>query len=125
VKILVVDDSQSFREIVKTVFNECVVIEAENGHEGYELLKLVDPHVIITDYQMPKMNGLEFTKKAREIVGEAVKIFMFTGSPEAVKGRSLLDGVYDKTEIIDRKEEILSGIPDCHKNKRCDVCECK
>jgi CheY-like chemotaxis protein len=123
--LLVVDDSPSFREIAKRVFSECVVIEAEDGHEGFELLKLVNPHVIITDYNMPKMNGLEFTKKAREIVGDSVKIFMFTSSPEAVKGRSLLDGVYNKTELIDRKEEILNGIPNCDKDKRCAVCECK
>ncbi len=68
VKVLVVDDSKSF--VQKTVDllkrYKISVLSAFDGEEAYEMLKEnIDVKIVLTDYMMPKMNGLELTKKIR------------------------------------------------------------
>jgi two-component system chemotaxis response regulator CheY len=67
-KILIVDDSITIRRIItnalKTVgFPETV--EATNGREALEKLTTSDVDFIITDWNMPEMNGLDFIKEVR------------------------------------------------------------
>jgi CheY-like chemotaxis protein len=59
---LVVDDSMLIRHTVCRFLEErdFVVESATNGHEALEALKRVRPDIIITDIQMPKMDGTEF-----------------------------------------------------------------
>jgi len=66
-KILVVDDSLVIRKMVKraleNVGNE--IIQAENGLEGLELFQSHAIDLIVTDINMPVMNGFEFSEKVR------------------------------------------------------------
>jgi CheY-like chemotaxis protein len=59
---LVVDDSMLIRHTVCRFLEErgFAVESATNGQEALEALKRVRPNIIITDIQMPKMNGSEF-----------------------------------------------------------------
>ena len=43
------------------------LLEATNGEEAFELAKKERPDLIIMDIQLPKMSGLEVTRKLREI----------------------------------------------------------
>jgi two-component system, chemotaxis family, chemotaxis protein CheY len=68
IKVLVVDDFATMRRIVKGVlkqlgFND--IIEAENGHSALEELKKEQIGLIVSDWNMPKMNGLELLKAVR------------------------------------------------------------
>lgn len=67
-KYLVVDDSPTMRRIVinalKT-FGIEEIVEAEDGLDGLNKLKEGKVDFIITDWNMPNMNGLEFTKAIR------------------------------------------------------------
>lgn len=68
-KILVVDDSPTMRRIVINSLKRIGykdVCEGENGLEGLEQLQAGGVDFIITDWNMPEMNGLEFVKKVRE-----------------------------------------------------------
>jgi CheY-like chemotaxis protein len=58
---LVVDDSMLIRHTVCRFLEErgFAVESATNGQEALEVLKRVHPDIIITDIQMPKMNGSE------------------------------------------------------------------
>ncbi|MDR0869129.1 MAG: response regulator [Planctomycetota bacterium] len=69
-KILVVDDSSTMRRIIcntlKTVGQEDVV-QAGDGVEALAVLeKNPDVKLILSDWNMPNMNGLDFLKKVRE-----------------------------------------------------------
>jgi len=68
-KVLVVDDSSTMRRIIKNTLNRLEIkntIEGEDGVEGFtQLEKNPDTDLIITDWNMPNMNGLEFVKKIR------------------------------------------------------------
>ena len=68
VKIILVDDNSVFRDALKTFImkNEHleVVAEASNGKEFLELIKTRNPDVVLMDFKMPVMNGIDATKKA-------------------------------------------------------------
>ncbi|RXJ83402.1 GGDEF domain-containing response regulator [Arcobacter cloacae] len=68
VKILVVDDSKSFVNKTIDLLNRYKIIGlcAYDGEEAYSVLKEnSDIKIVLTDYLMPKMDGLELTKKIR------------------------------------------------------------
>lgn len=69
-KLLVVDDSSTMRRIIKNTLTRLGhddVLEAEHGVEAWDLLtKNEDVKVLITDWNMPEMNGLELVKVRAE-----------------------------------------------------------
>lgn len=82
-KLLVVDDSSTMRRIIKNTlqrlgFND--VLEAEHGLEAWQILERTpDINVLITDWNMPEMNGLDLVRKVRaEKKYENMPIIMVT-----------------------------------------------
>jgi len=66
-KFLVVDDSSTMRRIIKNSLKRIGyedIMEASNGKEGLELYK--EAHIVLTDWNMPEMDGLEFVKRVRQ-----------------------------------------------------------
>jgi two-component system chemotaxis response regulator CheY len=87
--IMIVDDSSVTRKVIKKhigsgPYASAELLEAADGEQALENVKSgkkID--VILSDWNMPKMNGLEFVRKLREYesgtgVGEPVKIIMIT-----------------------------------------------
>jgi two-component system alkaline phosphatase synthesis response regulator PhoP len=66
--VLVVDDEIHIVHVVaiKLRNNGYEVITANNGAEALELAQQESPDIIVTDYQMPVMSGLELVKELRE-----------------------------------------------------------
>ncbi|MCP4050493.1 MAG: sigma-54-dependent Fis family transcriptional regulator [bacterium] len=66
-KILVVDDEKHVAEAIYRLLKSenTTIIRAKNGKEGIAKLQKHQPQVIITDYKMPEMNGLEFIKATK------------------------------------------------------------
>jgi len=83
VKILLVDDSKSALEVVQHMLEKqkFQVLLAENGMAALEILQQNnDIKVILSDYAMPKMDGLELTIRIREIVDkECMSIIGISG----------------------------------------------
>nr|MBP3724067.1 chemotaxis response regulator CheY [Campylobacter sp.] len=82
-KLLVVDDSSTMRRIIKNTLQRLGhkdILEAEHGVEAWDLLQQnADINVLITDWNMPEMNGLELVKKVRaEKKYEDMPIIMVT-----------------------------------------------
>lgn len=67
-KILVVDDDQYIRLILQKRFSSkgYTVLVAEDGERGLEAAKAELPDLIISDWMMPKMDGLEFCRIAKQ-----------------------------------------------------------
>lgn len=61
-RILYVDDAAFYRRAIAMLFkkNDFEVDSAENGFQALEMLERKQYNLIITDYEMPLMNGLEF-----------------------------------------------------------------
>lgn len=66
-KILLIDDSPSIRTIVKLfLMNRAVdFVEAKDGAEGLEVAGRADVDLVIADFNMPVMDGLEFVRRLR------------------------------------------------------------
>ncbi len=68
IKVLCVEDDEIAREntveYLENYFEN--IYEASDAITGLKLFNQIDPEIIITDIQMPKLNGLEFIKKIRE-----------------------------------------------------------
>ena len=69
-KILVADDSKAMRMIVVRTLRQAGfaghdVIEAENGAEGLKLVNAESPDLILSDWNMPEMTGIEFLRALR------------------------------------------------------------
>ncbi len=70
IKVLVIDDSEAMRKMAGHYLQQQFlnVIYAENGEEGLSQLDArPDIKLVLVDAEMPKMNGLTFTAKARQI----------------------------------------------------------
>lgn len=70
--ILIVDDSRIMRNIVKNSLlkNKSLnfdSIEADNGKDAFDILEKGDIDVLLVDWNMPKLNGLDLVKKLRSM----------------------------------------------------------
>lgn len=67
--ILVVDDSRIMRNIVKNTFLRlnipCDFVEASNGKEALDVLVKTKVDLILLDWNMPELSGIDFLKKVR------------------------------------------------------------
>ena len=70
-KILVVDDSADTREMMAKLLEleKFAVVTAEDGRTGLDLAELELPDLIITDINMPNVNGLEMISLLRKQTG--------------------------------------------------------
>ncbi len=67
-KILTVDDSRTIRNMLLVTLNNAGfdTVQAEDGIEGLEVLEESDPDVIVTDINMPRLDGLGFIAGVRK-----------------------------------------------------------
>jgi two-component system, chemotaxis family, chemotaxis protein CheY len=71
-KVLVVDDFTTMRKIIKNVLKQINlenVVEAENGKHALDILKKEDIDLIISDWVMPEMTGIDFLKACKQDEG--------------------------------------------------------
>lgn len=67
-RVLVIDDFQTMRRIVVNLLRQLGftnVTEAEDGQSAWEKLQVDNIDLIVSDWNMPNMNGLELLKKVR------------------------------------------------------------
>jgi|WetSurMetagenome_2_1015567.scaffolds.fasta_scaffold24462_2 CheY-like chemotaxis protein len=79
--ILVVDDDVLVRRMMRRLLERAGhrVSEAANGLEALEALKGGRPDLVVTDVQMPQMNGLEFMIEARKLYPD-IRVAAMSGS---------------------------------------------
>jgi DNA-binding NarL/FixJ family response regulator len=81
VRILIVDDSELVRQGLRAVLQANpdweVCGEAADGLAGVEMFKTAQPNIVILDFQMPGINGLE-TARRMSVIAPAVPIVLFT-----------------------------------------------
>jgi two-component system chemotaxis response regulator CheY len=70
-RILIVDDSKAMRLIVRRTlrqagFGDYTVDEASNGAEALQMIRDNSPHLVLSDWNMPEMNGFELLTQVQE-----------------------------------------------------------
>lgn len=102
-KVLVVDDDDKVRKIIKVRLNSLgvEVIDGSSGEEGLEKAQKENPAFILCDLSMPKMDGFEFCKRIRtNQFTRDIPIFILTSHHDVeaqAKGRHLgVQGYFKK-----------------------------
>lgn len=67
-QVIVVDDSKVMRQIVKRTlrqagYDDWEVAEAENGAEAFDLAMRTKPDLVLSDWNMPQMSGIDLLRK--------------------------------------------------------------
>lgn len=117
-KILVCDDEPHILHVVSTKLRNAgyEVFTAADGEEGFELAKQHGPDLIITDYQMPMLSGLELCAKMRgDAATQAIPVIMLTargfslnaGDLSNTNIRKVLPKPFSPREILRNTKELL------------------
>jgi len=82
-KVLFADDEADFREIISSRIRSWGydLITASDGKESLDAVKSQAPDIIILDYMMPDMTGVEVLKEIRK-AGLKTPVIMFTAYPD-------------------------------------------
>jgi two-component system chemotaxis response regulator CheY len=84
IRVLIVDDSSVMRKIVQRSLQQAglelgEVLEASNGIEALAILRQVTPDLILSDINMPAMDGLEFIRQLASVeTARNVPVVMIT-----------------------------------------------
>lgn len=117
-KILVVDDEEDIRNILKDQFEEFnyEVTTANNGRVALEKISEYSFDAVISDIRMPEMGGLELTQNIRE-VNKEIPIYLITAFSEYSEKDILVLGVeaiifkpFDVEEIVEVVDQKVKGI---------------
>ena len=115
--IIIVDDHLIFRQGLKSIITleniANVIGEASNGIEFIELLSDLKPDLVLMDIDMPRMNGLDATEKALEILPE-LKIIAFSMFSDEEYYYKMIDrgvkGFILKTSGINELETAIQNV---------------
>ncbi|AWW74500.1 hypothetical protein CD351_08685 [Erythrobacter sp. KY5] len=79
---LIVDDSRVIRKVSSKIAKSLgyVPVEAQDGLEALARCKKSMPHIVLTDWDMPEMDGLEFVKNLRAIPTPKAPVVIFCTS---------------------------------------------
>jgi len=114
--VLVVDDDLAVRQVTAEMLRDlgCDVVQAAGGAEALTLLDRLSepPRLILLDYAMPGMNGLQLARRLRER-GIATPIALVTGYAELSEvdaSASVLDGLLRKPFTIRELQVLLDHL---------------
>jgi DNA-binding NtrC family response regulator len=95
--ILVIEDEEPFRNSIKTILEEeeYIVHSAENGFDALNLIKQMFFDIILVDFKLPDMNGLDLIKKALTISRETIPIIITATSSIETAVESMRIGAHD------------------------------
>jgi len=84
-KVLYVEDEEITREAVGYIIRRKAseVRTAKNGEEGWVIYQTFEPDVVITDLEMPVMNGLEMMRRIRELKKDQPVVILTAFEDEA------------------------------------------
>jgi two-component system chemotaxis response regulator CheY len=116
-KILVVDDSRAMRMIVSRTLRQAgfdaTVVEAENGQEALDKARAEKPDLILSDWNMPVMSGIEFLAALRDGGDQTCFGFVTSESTPAMRAQAAGTGaafLISKPFNADTFKETLKGV---------------
>ncbi len=109
---LVIDDSRVIRKVAHGIASGLgfTVVEAENGEEALVRCKAAMPHLVLTDWDMPVMDGPTFVAAMRKLPGaDAVKVVFCTSKGEAEDIHKGIDSGADDYVVKPFNEKSLTA----------------
>lgn len=131
--ILVVDDSVFAQRLAGRLIESGTgrsVVYARNGSEALSLLETTWPCVVVTDLQMPVMDGFELVEAIREYHPRIPVVLMTAFGSEAVAVRALKAGAASYVpkdclivDLVDTVQQILNMVEVSQRRKRLLACQ--
>ncbi|WP_263359567.1 response regulator [Acidicapsa ligni] len=123
-RVLIVDDSSVMRKIVERALRQAglepmEVLEAGSGIDGLEILRGGTVHLIVSDINMPLMDGLEFLRqiRAQKLAGGVPVVMITTESSEEHVKQAILSGAqayirkpFTAEQVKERVLPLLVGV---------------
>ena len=115
-KVLIVDDQKGNRLILsrflKRISEDSETIYAETGEEALELMKTIQPDLIMTDYHMPTMDGLELIRRIRtDDATKNIPVILISGDQMDRHGiADPMTKILQKPVAFNGLKEVMEGI---------------
>jgi len=110
--ILVIDDDDFIRGVLKSVLKKAgyVVIDAPDGETGLQYVKKYDPDLVLTDYKMPGISGLDVVQEVVR-TNPGLPVIMLTAYGDVTLTiKAIQAGAYDFIEKPVKNHELLEAI---------------
>ena len=88
IRALITDDDPLVRRLIRDTLQAdhmTIIAEATTGREAVELALFYRPDLVVMDYRMPEMDGIDATRRIAELDGE-IRVVMLTGSTDKALG---------------------------------------
>jgi len=128
--VLIVEDNVDIRKYIVSFISKLYpVIEAENGKEGLEIAKKQLPDLIISDIMMPKMDGIEMSKKIKSNINTShIPILLLTARTSLIHqlegyntgAEDYITKPFNETLLISKINSIIRNRQLLHKRIRND-----
>lgn len=120
-RILVIDDEVHIRQVVSLKLSTAghEVTQASNGADGLESALALKPDLIITDYQMPRMNGLEMCRALLQHAGASpIPVILLSGREQFIAPAEMaavgivtsLGKPFSPRELLQKVTEVLDSM---------------
>lgn len=119
ITVLVVDDALADRALISGLLNrqlECEILEAGDGREALSILEAQNPDLVLTDLNMPEMDGLQLVSAVKENYPRTPVVLMTAQGSEEIAARALRSGAASYVpkhlcaeHLADTVTRILSG----------------
>ena len=114
--MLIVDDEVDFLTLIKKRIESWGyrVITASCGEDALEALDTTSPRVIVLDYMMPDINGIELLRKIRE-TNKKIPAIMFTAQPtmkamEESKELNIVAFIPKESSMVDTEKSLKMAL---------------
>ena len=96
-KILLIDDDEWIRDSLTLFFEGegCCLVAFETAEEGMDALSLGSYDIVIADYKLPGMDGLEFFRQLQKSHFNVIKILITAYGSKEVVSEALNLGIHD------------------------------
>lgn len=122
--LLIVEDDRSACDIIARMvglrYPDCTIYTADNGLKGLELFKKHSPDIVLTDVNMPVMDGVELAREIRSIKAKATYIVLTAYSSKIIFEKFKDIGVCAYLLKPIDFEELFAAIEKCSIESRCD-----
>jgi DNA-binding NarL/FixJ family response regulator len=120
-RILIVDDNEIVRASIRTCIEKNtdwqVCGEAENGQLAIEGVRNLRPEVVILDWQMPVMNGLDAAREIARIAPETILLMLTLHDIGALRQQAIDAGVKEVLSKSDKvSEHLVASLRNVHAN---------
>jgi len=107
--VLIIDDDDSFRRRLRTLFDHGsgfdACVEAENGAEALAKTKRLLPKLVVLDFSLPDMSGLQLARKLKAITPEMPIFVLTTDYSVSIEKKALSCGI---TAVFSKLDDLAT-----------------